>query len=407
MSKENFMLSEHVCQSCGAEGMKSFYSVANVPVNSVLLLPSKEEALAFPTGDITLGFCERCGFIANTAFKAELTEYSSRYEATQAYSPTFNSFAHRQATSLIEKYDLHEKTVLEIGCGMGEFLIQMCELGNNRGIGFDPAYVDDRIDSPVKEQITFFKDFYSEKYTEHQSDFVCCKMTLEHIDRTDEFIGTVRRSVGDRPETIIYFQIPNALYVLEDIAFWDVYYEHCSYFSKGSLARLFRRNGFEVLHLDTDYDDQYLTIEARPIPGHLNGAGHPNLKLLPDEDDMDVLHRAVEHFASNHQERHDHWRRLVQEKQEAGERVVLWGGGSKAVAFLTTLGITTEVEYAVDINPLKHGTFLPVTGQEVIAPERLQEIQPQLIIAMNPIYCPEIQKDLDRLGIDAELIGLA
>lgn len=400
------MALNQTCQSCGALGMDTFYKVTNVPVNSVLLLSSKEEALEFPTGDITLGFCEDCGFVANTSFRAELTEYSSRYEATQAYSPTFSAFAHRQATSLVEKYNLHKKTVIEIGCGMGEFLIQLCELGNNQGIGFDPAYVDDRIDSSAKDQITFFKDFYSEKYADHQGDFVCCKMTLEHIDRTDEFIGTVRRSVGERPETIIYFQIPNALYVLEDIAFWDVYYEHCSYFSKGSLARLFRRNGFDVLNLNTEYEDQYLTIEARPIPGHLNGTGHPDAKLLPDEDDMSLLRRSVAHFAQNYQNRHDYWRKLLNEKYQAGERVVLWGGGSKAVAFLTTLGIVNEVEYAVDINPLKHGTFLPVTGQEVVAPERLQELQPRLVIAMNPIYCPEIQKDLDRLQVSAELIAL-
>ena len=35
----------------------------------------------------------------------------------------------------------------------------------------------------------------------------------------------------------------------------------------------------------------------------------------------------------------------------AGQQTVLWGGGSKAVAFLTTLGIGDEIAYAVDINP--------------------------------------------------------
>ena len=47
-------------------------------------------------------------------------------------------------------------------------------------------------------------------------------------------------------------------------------------FSAGSLARLFRASGFEVLDVSYEYDDQYLLIEARPstttpAPGAVNG----------------------------------------------------------------------------------------------------------------------------------------
>ena len=88
-------------------------------------------------------------------------------------------------------------------------------------------------------------------------------MTLEHIHPTGDFIATVRRAIGDRVGTNVFFQIPEATRILRDCAFEDIYYEHCSYFSPGSLARLFRANGFEVLGLSTEYDGQYLTIEAR------------------------------------------------------------------------------------------------------------------------------------------------
>lgn len=405
---EVLMLVNQTCPSCYGTEICTFYEVANVPVNSVLLLTTQEQALNFPTGHISLGFCHTCGFIFNQKFRPELTEYSSRYESTQAYSPTFSSFAHKLAMGLIEKYDLRQKNIIEIGCGQGEFLTHLCELGDNRGVGFDPAFIDERIDSATKQNIAFIKDFYSEKYAQYQGDFLCCKMTLEHIGKTDEFLGMVRRSIGDRSNTIVYFQVPNAHYVLNEVAFWDVYYEHCSYFSKGSLARLFRRNGFDVLHLDTTYGNQYLIIEAQPIDGILCGTDQEDRTRneLLEEDDLAILEQAVQDYGTTVHRRHNHWRNLIQSVVDAGQQVVLWGGGSKAVAFLTTLKITEEIEYAVDINPLKHGTFLPATGQQVIAPDTLRQLSPKLVIAMNPIYLEEIRSDLQRLDVDAQLMGL-
>jgi hypothetical protein len=43
------------------------------------------------------------------------------------------------------------------------------------------------------------------------------------------------------------------------------------------------------------------------------------------------------------------------------------------VAFLTTLGVKDEVDYIVDINPFRHGKFIPDAGKEIMAPEFLKE----------------------------------
>ena len=82
---------------------------------------------------------------------------------------------------------------------------------------------------------------------------------------------------------------------------------------------------------------------------------------------------------------------------------MLWGSGSKGVAFLNTLAGAELIEYVVDINPYKHGKFMAGTGQEIVAPERLRDYRPDVVIAMNPIYLNEIQRSLDELGVAAEL----
>jgi hypothetical protein len=115
--------SRTTCPACGATGSAgAFYSVRGAPVHSVLLLESREAAVNYPTGDIVLAFCPACGFVFNSAFDTALHEYSARYEATQAFSETFNTFNRRLARDLIDRFNLRGKQVLEIGCGQGEFL---------------------------------------------------------------------------------------------------------------------------------------------------------------------------------------------------------------------------------------------------------------------------------------------
>jgi SAM-dependent methyltransferase len=391
------MSANHVCPNCGSVEMSVFYELESVPVHSVLLLPTREEALNYPKGDIALGFCQACGFISNVTFDPSLHEYSSRYEATQVFSPTFSAFAHRLARRLIDQYDLRGKDLIEIGCGQGEFLTLLCELGGNRGVGFDPAYVRERSESSAQDRITFIKDFYSERYADYQGDFVCCKMTLEHIQHTADFVSTVRRSLGDQSKAIVFFQVPDVRRILREVAFWDIYYEHCSYFSLGSLACLFRRCGFEVMNLAREYDGQYLMIEARAG----DGKGEA---LLEQEDDLEELAREVAYFSEHYPPKLDAWRRDLQRMRQTGRQAVIWGGGSKGVAFLTTLRIEDEIEYAVDINPYKHGTYMAGTGQEIVGPEFLREYRPDVVIVMNPIYEDEIRQLIEGLGLTPEFM---
>ena len=80
-------------------------------------------------------------------------------------------------------------------------------------------------------------------------------------------------------------------------------------------------------------------------------------------------------------------------------RTALWGGGSKGVSFLTTLDVREGIDYAVDINPRRHGTFIAGTGQQIVAPEFLQKYRPAVVIVMSPIYLPEITAQMERMGV--------
>ncbi|MCA8959917.1 MAG: methyltransferase domain-containing protein [Planctomycetes bacterium] len=390
------------CQACHSANVRIFYEVERIPVHSCLMVSTRDEAIDFPRGDLRLGHCADCGFIQNSAFDAHVQNYNTDYEETQGFSPRFQKFLTEIVEDQIARYDLRDKTCLEIGCGKGEFLVELCEKGPNRGIGVDPSYRPERTTSEAASRIEFIQDLYSEKYTHLRADYIACRHTLEHIGPVHEFVRMIRNTLDEKPDTVVFFELPDVERVLEERAFWDMYYEHCTYFTLGSLARLFRACDFELLDLYKVYDGQYLMIECKPVPAGEGARG----KHFDTEDDLEKTDRQVREFETKIQQKFEGLRADLDRWQREGRKPVVWGSGSKGVSYLTTLGLTDEIEVVVDINPHKHGKYLAGTGHIIVGPDDLVDVKPDVVLVMNPIYVEEIRADLAKRGLTPELVPM-
>lgn len=387
------------CPCCGAHQGKSVYRVARTPANSCLLICNEQEARDFPCGVLDLACCHGCGFLWNASFDPRLIEYSERYEETQGFSPTFERFHRHLALDLIERYALRGKRVLEIGCGKGEFLALLSELGECDGIGFDPAYRPGRVSTPTGGRLRFVPDLYSERYAEVGADFICCKMTLEHIAEPRVFVQMLRRTIGSAADVVVFFLLPDGGRIMEEGAFEDIYYEHCSYFSRASLGRLFDTCGFHVHSLESVYGGQYLALAVSPR-GEQEGAGTAPIA------DLATHLAAVESFSARGAWQRRRWQERLREWQREGARTVLWGSGSKAVGFLTAVAAPDSVAAVVDINPHKAGSFMAGSGLPIVAPAELVQLRPDRVIVMNAIYHSEIAAQVQQLGVTAEVVTL-
>ena len=141
-----------------------------------------------------------------------------------------------------------------------------------------------------------------------------------------------------------------------------------------------------------------MTIEAYPCET-------PTTEAIEIKSDSDV-NQLVHTFSGRVNNYIQGWQHIIKSWHKQNKCVVIWGGGSKAVAFLTTLNISLEVHSVVDINPHKHGKYLPGTNHRVIAPQDLVTIQPDIILAMNPMYMSEIKDQLQLMKIECELLPL-
>ena len=366
--------------------------IPNVPVHCNRLWPSREEALSAPRGDMELTFCNDCTHVFNASFDPKLVEYSPGYENSLHFSPRFQEYAQALAGRLVKDYDLFGKKVIEIGCGRGEFLAMLCDLGQNQGVGFDPSASPGPQSDFGYGNVSIVKDYYSERYSDEDPDLVCCRHVLEHVQNPVEFLGSITRTLGQSSEAVLFFEVPNVMFTLKDLGIWDLIYEHCSYFTLQSLQTLFRSVSCEVLRSESTFMDQFLCLEAACQDRRESGISKPHL-------DASAVSSYVAGFADNYRETLAQWRSFFDRELPAGAKVAVWGAGSKGVTFLNALNLTDQVQCVVDINPAKQGLYVPGTGQQVVSPPEMEDDPPEAIVIMNPVYQSEIKTMVAELGL--------
>ena len=387
-----------VCPVCESTKFETFFDVPQSPVHCGLLWNDRQAALNAPIGEIRLAICTICSHVFNLKFDPSLMHYDQPYDNSLFFSPRFKEYAKWQADRLIQTYKITKKNIIEIGSGKGDFLELICELGDNRGVGFDPSYFPKPGTQIRSERVEYIKDYFSEPYAGLPADLIYSRHTLEHIERPVEFLSSLRKTIGERIHTMLFLEVPNFDYSLREKRPWDVLYEHCSYFTPASLALVCQRSGFEVLQVREAFEGQFITIDIRPLlTGH-----SPSLPIPSIPTDQTI--RKVKVFTQNYQQSIKAWRDKFTEIRDRGWRAVIWGAGAKGLSFLTMLHIRNEIRYVVDINPGKWGMYMPITGQEIIPPEFLRTYRPEIVIIMNPVYQAEIEQTIAEMGLYAQFL---
>jgi hypothetical protein len=243
--------------------------------------------------------------------------------------------------------------------------------------------------------VRLIREPYTNAHAHLPADLICTRQTLEHIENPRDFAAMLGQRPGNRPEMVLFVEVPNLLFILRRLSIWDLIYEHPSIYNRLSLATLFRSAGFQPLAVDEVYGGQFLTLEARPAGGPAEPPGQGGESLAAE----------IDAFLFKFQEKLAAWHEILEGVRSAGKKAVIWGTGSKGVTFLNLLQPGEAILYAVDINPRKHGKFVAGAGQEIVPPEFLRTYRPDLIVMMNPIYAGEIRSTVEALGLQPEYLA--
>jgi SAM-dependent methyltransferase len=386
-------LTERGCPICSCGRCADVLTVRDLPVNIGRLWPDRPSALTAPRGDVVLSCCHDCGFVFNSAYDPRAISYEPGYEYSLHHSPSHLAFLEQTVDRLISDYDLHDKDIVEVGCGGGFFLKLICERGGNRGWGFDPAIAEKQVIPCGEHAVTLIPGFYDESQADTPCDLLVSRSMFELIHDPIKFLRSMRQTMGNRTGSRFYLDIPNSSYVFSRRAIWNLFYEQCNYFVESTLASAFRLAGFDVLRSGECLGDgYYLFIDAAPATAAIEES-----RRAPAAIPADLLAMAAEL-----ESRCELWNRRFQAWRTSGKRVVAWGSGGRSINFLNMIDGAEAIEHIVDINPARHGGFISGSGQQIVAPNALPSLRPDVIVITNGLYSQEIRESVAALGLKCE-----
>ena len=182
------------------------------------------------------------------------------------------------ATSL-QTSGVRNATIVEIGCGNGSFLSSLARRSAGiHGVGFDPSYSGP--DTAVDGRVRFERRFYDDTCGELDADIIVCRHVIEHIQRPVDLLRTIRRTIRQN-DARIFFETPCVEWILRNEIVWDFFYEHCSYFTAGSLAQAFARAGFRFMTSVTSSEASMCGQMAGRQTSGRRRAAHPVSSIWP------------------------------------------------------------------------------------------------------------------------------
>jgi SAM-dependent methyltransferase len=378
------MSRQPTCPVCGAPDAREVLRLDGVPVSPHRLCPDEVAARAHPTGVLELRHCTGCDLVWNAAFDPAQVAYGPDYENPLDPSPTFQAYAERLARRLAGWMGDAPGPVLEIGCGTGRLLEAVCALSGRRGFGVDPA-APQRARQPG---VTYVREAGGWKTVAAEARCVILRHVLEHLPAAAEELEALRRRLR-HPEALLYVEVPNGLGLARAGGVWELLYEHVYTFSPAALLALLSRAGFRITEWGLAFGEEFLWALA--VPGSGPAAPEPAPRLGPQLAGM----------ASRVERMLEGWRQRLETWSAGGERVVLWGAGTRGIMFANLCDPRRRLAALVDLNPRKRGRFVAGTGHSIVAPDDLPGIGPDRVLVANAVYLEEIRDLLGRLCRDA------
>jgi hypothetical protein len=385
-----------MCRFCGAPLEVTVLDLGVSPPCQSVVTPEQLEAMErfYP---LHVRLCERCLLVQLPELVAP-DEIFTEYAYFSAYSTSWVEHARRYVEMITARLDLGPgDLVVELASNDGYLLQHFVGTGIPI-LGIDPAANVARAaeDRGVPTLVEFFgRDMATRLASEgKQASLVVGNNVLAQVPDLNDFVGGVAIMLSPRGSAT--FEFPHVLRLLDKVQYDTIYHEHFSYFSFTTISTIVEKHGLAV------YDVEELATHGGSLRVYVQRSGGPhatseNVTAMLDREEASGL-RTPERYAQFAEDVENSKRRLLElliRLRDEGKRVAGYGAPGKGNTLLNYCGIRTDLlEYTVDRNPYKQGTYTPGTHIPIHPVERIAETRPDYVLVLPWNLIDEISAQL-------------
>ncbi len=391
------LVSEPTCRLCGAPLRVTFADLGLSPIANDYVEDLDASESFYP---LHAYVCESCLMVqlgtivdAGHIFRPDYAYFSS-------YSDTWVDHARRYVEAMVERFGFDESSsVVEVASNDG-YLLQFFVERGVPVLGIDPtrgtaAAAEER---GVPTLVEFFTSGLAERLAAEGkgADLVIGNNVLAHVPPVHDFVEGLR--VLLKAGGVVTMEFPHLLHLIESREFDTIYHEHYSYWSLLVVERLFAEHGLELFDVEElPTHGGSLRIFARHAGGDGPAETVEALKEREREAGLDRIETYEAFGEAVREVKRNLLEFLILAKRE-GKSVAAYGAAAKGTTLLNYCGARSEfIDYVLDKNPHKQGTFLPGVRIPIHPPEHAAETRPDYLLILVWNIADEIVEQMAHI----------
>ena len=374
------------CRSCGAALVHTFVDLGMSP-----LCQTQIQAQDLNRGEnfypLHVYLCRQCWLVQLEEYVSPQVIFNESYPYFSSFSDSWVEHARRYVQQMLGQQGIDRSSfVVELASNDG-YLLQHFRAAGVRCLGIEPTASTARaaIAKGIPTQVEFFGVATAKRVlADHgPAGLVLGNNVLAHVPDVNDFVKGVATLLA--PDGFCTFEFPHLMRLMEFNQFDTIYHEHFSYFSFTAVSAVFARHGlamFDVEELPTHGGS--LRIYAQPAASGRRPLTARVGELLAREEAEGVRDPATyDRFQARVHETKRGLLRFLIDARAAGKVVVGYGAPGKGNTLLNYCGIGTDfLDYTVDRNPMKKGTWTPGTRIPILDPDVIAERRPDYVLIL-------------------------